>query len=383
MMRSAAALASVLASILVATAAVAHELPGPHPGAPLAAPLAASTCADAATRFGASLADPARSRALQPFATELRQQWSYRAGAAFRKQGLRTGDMSDEQRRLTHLLIRCGLSTPGYQKTAGVMQLDDEVRARAGQIVMYDGKGPVEMGQDWFWVTVFGKPEAGSTAAPWGFQLEGHHLALNFTVAGNRVAGTPAFWGAWPATVESGPRAGFSVLAGEERGGFDLLEALDSAHRTRAIISPTLPPGIFTSPERKAALGKFEGVPASVLGPDQQLLLWRLIAEYVGNFAPEIADEWLQQIVDDGLDRLHFAWMGPVERGQPVYYRIHGPSVLIEFDHAINITSKALEPDPNHIHTIVRRPGRDLGEDLLADHYARSADHGGTPGSSR
>lgn len=379
MIRPAAAVAGVFAGMLVASATFAHELPAPN----LAPPVAASACTGAATRFGASLNDAVTARAIQPFAAELREQWSYRAGAAFRKQGLRTGDMSDEQRRLMHLLIRCGLSTPGYQKTEGVMQLDDEVRARAGQIVMYDGEGPVEMGQDWFWVTVFGKPDAGSVAAPWGFQLEGHHLALNFTVVGNRVAGTPAFWGAWPATVESGPRAGFSVLAGEERGGFDLLEALDSAQRTRAIISPTLPPGIFTSPERKGSLGKFEGVPASALGPAQQVLLWRLVAEYVGNFAPEIADEWLQQIANDGLDRLHFAWMGPVERGQPVYYRIHGPAVLIEFDHAINITSKALEPDPNHIHTIVRRPGRDLGEDLLADHYARNADHGGTPGSPR
>ncbi|MEQ1800756.1 MAG: DUF3500 domain-containing protein [Gammaproteobacteria bacterium] len=373
MLHPAAALVGVMVGVLIAGATGAHHLPEQR--------ATAAACAAAASQFSAALADPARARALQPFTPELRQQWSYRAGAAFRRQGLRTGDMSDGQRRLMHVLIRCGLSTQGYQKTAGIMQLDDEVRARAGQIVMFDGQGPVEMGQEWFWVTLFGDPVVGASE-PWGFQLEGHHLALNFTVVGNRVAGTPAFWGAWPATVESGPRAGYSVLAGEERGGFDLLVSLDSAQRSRAIVSPNLPPGIFTSPERKASLEKFEGVPASALSPAQQALLWRLVAEYVGNFAPGIADEWLERIADDGLDRLHLAWMGPEQRGQPVYYRIHGPSVLIEFDHAINITSKALEPDPNHIHTIVRHPGADLGEDLLARHYARSADHGGAPGAA-
>lgn len=370
MMRPAAALLGVL----FAGATGAHPTSAP--------PDPAAVCAGAASRFSASLADPVRARALQPFTPELREQWSYRAGAAFRRQGLRTGDMSDEQRRLMHQLIRCGLSTQGYQKTAGIMQLDDEVRARAGQIVMFDGQGPVEMGQEWFWLTLFGRPAAGGSA-PWGFQLEGHHLALNFTVVGGRVAGTPAFWGAWPATVEAGPRAGYSALAGEERGGFDLLGALDDAQRSRAIISARLPPGIFTSPERKASLETFEGLPAGALSPGQQALLWRLLGEYVGNFAPAIADEWLGDIRADGLDRLHFAWMGPVERGQPVYYRIHGPSVLIEFDHAINITSKALEPDPNHIHTIVRRPGSDLGEDFLAQHYARSADHAAPAGGPR
>lgn len=370
MMRPAAALLGVL----FAGAAGAHHVP--------AEPVPAAACAEAASLFSASLAGPARARALQPFAPELRAQWSYRAGAAFRRQGLRTGDMTDEQRRLMHLLVRCGLSTQGYLKTAGVMQLDDEVRARAGQIVMFDGQGPVEMGQEWFWVTLFGNPAAGSPA-PWGFQLEGHHLALNFTIVGDRIAGTPAFWGAWPATVDKGPRAGYAVLAGEERAGFDLLEALDDGQRSRAIISPRLPPGIFTSPERKSSLEKFEGLPAAALSPAQQTLLWRLVGEYVASFAPVIADEWLGRIREDGLDRLHFAWMGPAERGEPVYYRIHGPSVLIEFDHAINITSKALEPDPNHIHTIVRRPGSDLGEDLLARHYAESDQHALAAGGPR
>jgi hypothetical protein len=370
MMRPAAALLGVL----FAGATGAHHTS--------AQPDPAAVCAEAAGRFSSSLADPARARALQPFTPELRAQWSYRAGAAFRRQGLRTGDMSDEQRRHLHLLIGCGLSIQGYQKTAGIMQLDDEVRARAGQIVMFDGQGPVEMGQEWYWVTLFGNPVAGGTA-PWGFQLEGHHVALNFTVVGGRVAGTPAFWGAWPATIEAGPRAGSSALAGEERGGFDLLAALDDAQRSRAIISAKLPPGIFTSPERKASLEKFEGLPAGTLSPAQEALLWRLIGEYVGNFAPAIAGEWLGRIREDGLERLHFAWMGPAERGQAVYYRIHGPSVLIEFDHAINITSKALEPDPNHIHTIVRRPGSDLGEDLLAQHYARSGDHAVATGEAR
>lgn len=279
--------------------------------------------------------------------------------------------MTDEQRWLLHVLMRCGLSSQGYLKTAGVMQLDEVVRERATQIVMYDGQSPVEMGLPYYWLTLFGTPGP----APWGFSVEGHHLTLNFTVVGKRVAATPAFWGAWPATVETGPRAGNSVLAAEERAAFDLLAALDERQRTRAIVSATKPRGIYASPGRETALTSFEGLPASQLSAAQQARLFSLVAEYLGNFAPEIADEWLATIRKDGLDRLHFAWMGPGDRGQPVYYRIHGPSLLVEFDHSFNITSKALEPDPNHIHALVRRPGADLGADLLAEHYAQSPDH--------
>jgi hypothetical protein len=348
--------------------AVAHPL---HDGA-----ATVRRCAATATAFLATLDAPGRAQAAWPFSDEYREAWSYRAGSAFRKQGRKLADMSDTERRLVHQLLHCGLSAQGYLKTTGIVRLDDEVGARANQIVMYDGKGPIEMGAGFFWTTLFGAPGSGK---PWGFQFEGHHLALNFTMVGEEMAVTPAFWGAWPAVIESGPFAGQSLLGVEERAGFELLGALDGDQRARAVLSSTLPPGIFTSPERKTALTRFEGLPGSALDAGQLAMLRRLLDTYVGNFAPDVAGEWLDRIEREGLSNVHFAWMGPTEPGRPVYYRVHGPSVLIEFDHAINITSKQLEPDPNHIHTILRRPGSDLGEDLLARHYAESAEHTAEP----
>ncbi len=329
-------------------------------------------CAAAARAFVESLPPDARRRAAWPFAEELRRQWSYRPGGQFRRQGIRAGELDDAQRRLTHELMRCSLSSQGYLKTAGIMRIDDIVRDRAGEIVMNDGRLPVEIGQEFFWFTVFGAPGARD---PWGFQVEGHHLALNVTVAGDAVAVTPAFWGAWPATVEQGPMAGFRALPDEEDLAFYLVASLDDADRRRAVLSATLPPGIFTSPERDAILARYEGLPASELDPAARRSLLALVAEYVGNFSAGIAGPWLRQIEADGLDRLYFAWMGPTDRGQAIYYRIHGPSILIEFDHASNIRVRGLPPDPNHIHTIVRRPGSDFGADLLAEHYLTSAHH--------
>ena len=349
---------SLLACWLVSAVVAAHEP-------------AASDCAAAATRFATALDSQQHRRAAWPFAAVLREQWSYRPGSAFRRQGIRTGELSDEQRRLAQSLLRCGLSSQGYLKAGGIIQLDELVRERAGEIVMNDGSAPVEIGPEWFWFTLFGAP---GDAAPWGFQVEGHHLTLNMTIVDGRLAVTPAFFGVWPATVEAGPLAGWRLLAGEEERAFALAASLTDRQRQRALLSTELPPGIFTSPERTATLARYEGLPATALDPVQRRALLALVQEYIGNFAPDIASEWLQAIKRD-QDRLHLAWMGALEPGKGTYYRIHGPSILIEFDHASNIRVRGLPPDPNHIHTIVRRPGRDLGEDLLAAHYRNSRHH--------
>lgn len=366
------------ALLMAAAAATGHEPPPAPPGdvagtaAATAGAPPAARCAGAAADFVGALSPAARERAAWPFADALRNQWSYRAGSAFRRQGVRTGELDDAQRRRAHALLGCALSSRGYLKAAGIMRLDDLVRERAGSILMNDGRQPVELGQDWFWFTVFGRPGG---ADPWGLQVEGHHLALNVTVVGPDVAVTPAFWGAWPATVEAGPMAGFRALPREEDLAFGLLALLTPGERARAVVSATLPAGLFTSPERNASLARYEGVPAAALGPAARAALLALVAEYVGNFDEAVAEPWLERIRADGLDRLHFAWMGPTTPGSAVYYRIHGPSVLVEFDHAPDITKRGMPPDPNHVHAIVRRPGADLGEDLLAKHYRRSARH--------
>jgi hypothetical protein len=329
-------------------------------------------CEPAAQAFLAALAPAEQARAVAAFAPGPREAWSYRPGVNLRKDGLRTGDMSDAQRRAGHALLRCGLSTQGYQKAAAIIRLDDVVRENFRQLVFATASTPVDVGKEFYWLTVFGEPRADR---PWGWQIEGHHLALNFTAVDGAVTITPAFMGADPAEIREGPFAGFRVLDGEVARAFDLMASLRPDQRNKAVISDKVPQGLFTSPERAQSLASFEGLPASELDPAQRLLLLALVREYVDNAAPATAARVMQRLNDEPMAQLHFAWMGPTVPGSAVYYRVHGPSLLVEFDHAANIRSKALEPDPNHIHTIMRIPGEDYGEDLLARHYRDSPHH--------
>ncbi len=331
----------------------------------------ADQCARAAATFLKALDDQQRSRAAYAFAIPERRTWTYVTGSRTRKQGLAMVDMTDEQKVFVHRLMRCGLSTQGYQKSAGIMRMDDLVRENIGEIV-FNTDGPIEIGKEYYWIAIFGEPGADE---PWGWQIEGHHLALNFTSIDGSLAVTPAFMGADPAEVERGPLAGWRLLGGEEDRAYALMASLTDDQRRRAVIDDEMPRGIFTMPGRADALRKYSGLSAASMTAQQRQLFWLLIDEYVQNVEPVIADRIIGDILQDGWERLFFAWIGQTEYGSVMYYRIHGPSILIEFDHASNLRSPKLESSPNHIHTIMRVPGGDFGDDLLQRHYLNSPAH--------
>jgi len=328
-------------------------------------------CVTAAEAYLGALDSHQLDRTSALFDTPERSEWTYLTGSKSRKHGLAMGDMSDRQRVLAHRLIACGLSPQGYQKSAGIMRMDDLVREYIGEIA-FEVTGPIEIGKEFYWLAVFGTP---GNQGPWSWQLEGHHLGLNFTVVDGSMSVTPAFMGADPAEVQQGPLAGWRLLGGEEDRAFALLASLDDEQRGQAVLSATVPRGIFTKPGRGDALQEFAGLSAASMTGPQRQLLWLLIGEYVQNLDPVMADRIIGEILQDGLDSLYFAWMGPTLPGSAIYYRIHGPAILIEFDHAANIRSRKLEPDPNHIHSIMRIPGQDFGDDLLRRHYEESPDH--------
>jgi hypothetical protein len=330
-------------------------------------------CASAAIAFLDALDDGQRQSAAHPFAIPERRAWAYVTGSKTRKQGLAMGDMTDQQRVFAHRLIRCGLSTQGYQKSAGIMRMDDLVREKIAAIIT---TGPIEIGKEFYWLAIFGEP---GTDQPWGWQLEGHHLALNFTSIDGALAVTPAFMGADPAEVDSGPLAGWRLLGGEEDRAYALIAGLTEEQRRQAVIGDEVPPGIFTLAGRSDALKEFAGLSAASMTGQQRQLLWLLIDEYVQNMEPSIADKIIGDILQDGWDRLHFAWMGSTEYDGVMYYRIHGPSILIEFDHASTVLSPRLGPNSNHIHTIMRIPGGDFGDDLLQRHYLNHPAHQAPP----
>jgi hypothetical protein len=208
-------------------------------------------------------------------------------------------------------------------------------------------------------VSVFGTPGG---SRPWGWRLEGHHLSLNFTlVPGKPIAVTPAFLGANPAEVHAGASKGLRTLGREQDLGHALARGMNEAQRRRMIIAARSLGDIVAGPGRGEDLTSPAGVPAAGLEGAQRDRLVRLVEEYARNMRTELADDELRRIREAGLERLHFAWAGPTEPGQPHYYRIHGPTVLIEFDNTQN--------DANHIHTVYRDLRRDFGADLLRAHY--------------
>ncbi len=326
----------------------------------------ADTCASAANAWLASLSEEQRDEAVRPFDHEGRKKWTNLPGGRYRDEGLPFEDMSENQRKLAHRLMQCGLSSQGYQKAVGTMWVDDYLFSKMTNPEM---QAVINRGYGFYWVGVFGEPGGD---APWGWQVDGHHLGLNFTVADGMVEVTPAFVGIQPNEIPDGPYTGWRVLGEEEDKALALVNSLDDMQRSRAILSATVPDEIFTGPERGDALTDFEGLTGSDMTDGQRALLQGLIEEYVRNVDPEAADALLGRIAADGADVLHFAWMGPTEAGSPFYYRVHGPSVLIEFDHTLVIgraQSGERQHDPNHIHTILRQPGQDYGADLLRRHY--------------
>lgn len=330
-------------------------------------------CASAAQAVVASLSVELRPSVAVPFDTGARREWAFRPGSDIREEGLAFRDMSDEQRVLAHRLVACALSSQGYQKVVAIMHLDDIVMANFHETVLASLPGPFEMGNEFYWLAVFGDP-AGD--APWGWQLEGHHLVLNFTVVDDAIAVTPAFLGADPAEVQRGPLAGWRVMGQEMDLAFALLTSLTDEQLETVILSDDLPQNVFTGAAGKGdVLSEYEGLPAAELNDNQQQRLWDLIGEYVNNADAVLAAKQMERIRADGLANIYFAWMGPRTPGNSVYYRIHGPSILIEYDHGQDLRSRQRKADPNHIHTIYRDPSNDHGEDWLRRHYAESPHH--------
>jgi hypothetical protein len=275
-------------------------------------------------------------------------------------------EMSPDQRSLAHQLLQSTLSSQGYLKTTGIMHLDELLKGMAAE------RRPTAtpmFGHDLYWIGIFGDPKKD---ASWGWQLDGHHLALNITVVGDEVAVRPAFMGSDPARLPQGTYSGWMVQGGEDEKGVRLFKSLNEAQRAKAIIADVAPRDVITGPTHGDRLKAPEGLPASELNAAQRRLLLSLLNEYVHNYEHDIAHIQMDRILKSGWDKLHFAWAG-TEENKPYYYRIHSPTVIIEFD---NHYPPGRNAGPiNHIHTVFREPGNDYGEDLLRKHLLESPHH--------
>lgn len=309
-----------------------------------------SAIAAAARALLAALDASERGRIVQAFEGDARERWHY---TPQRRQGLAIGDLGDAERAALHALLGAALGERGQAKVEGILRIEPIL----GQIE--GNAGFRDPGR--YHVMLFGAP---ADAAPWGWRFEGHHLSLNFTHVGQGVASTPAFFGANPARVPSGPDRGLRVLGEEEDAGRALFAMLTAAQQQRARLAGSAPDDIVTGNDRRARLAGFEGLPAAEMTAAQREHLVRLIAMYTGNLHPALAAAHMARIQGAGIERVHFAWAGSAEPGRGHYYRIHGPTHLIEYDNR----------GGNHIHTVFRDLENDFGEDLLARHLRE--DHG-------
>ncbi|MEE9184106.1 MAG: DUF3500 domain-containing protein [Acidimicrobiia bacterium] len=327
--------------------------------------------APAVNDFLSQLSPEQAARVQLPLDSEWRTKWHYFPSWIYERQGLSLGELSDAQRAGIHRVVNTALSDPGYLKATGIILLDDLTRQFALEFIEQEGERPgfgrreaERFGSEFYFFTVFGAP---SSDGAWGWRLEGHHLSLNFTSAGGLTVGTPQFMGTNPARVETGPYAGWRLLAAEEDLGRALIASLEEEQRRAARLSAEAPGDIITGPESETRLDAFEGIPASALNADQRRRLRRLIEQYVGSLRDDLAADELGALEEAGFEQVHFAWAGSTEPGQLLYYRVHGPTLVIEFDNTLD--------DPNHIHTVLH--GRDVsGVDLLREHYAESAHEG-------
>ncbi len=325
-------------------------------GAVVSAQRATATMATAATAFLTSLTPEQRAQATFPLDSAERLRWNFIPTEAFPRKGLLLKDMTEPQRTAAHALLRSGLSARGYETYSAIIQLENVLRD-----IEKGGKFQRDPGVYFF--SVFGTPDPKGT---WGWRVEGHHISVHFTVAnGTTIASTPTFAGTNPAEVRDGAEKGKRVLGLQEDSGRALVMALDATQRTTAIIAAKALPEIVTNNTLDINPLAPEGLKASAMTPAQRDLLMRVIDAYAGLMAPEIAADRLAKIKAAGLENIAFAWAGSVERGQQHYYRVQGPTFLIEYDNAQN--------DGNHVHSVWRDFKGDFGRDLLREHLKASA----------
>ncbi len=311
-----------------------------------------STMSKAARAFLGTLSPSLKGEAVHPFAGELRKDWAFTPRTRI---GVDWGDLNGAQREAARELLRASLSEKGIKKEAAIRTLESVLR---------DLEGP-HRDPEAYVFTFFGEP---SDEIPWAWRYEGHHISLSFTILrGTVAASTPQFLGSNPAEVRSGPQKGLRAMPDEEDLARSFLLALTAEERKAAMVSDRAPADILTSNQRKASPLDPLGVPFRSLGSQARERLKALVRLHAEAQRQEEQARRLRRIGDKGWDDVRFAWMGGLEKGKGHYYRIQGPTFLIEYDNTQN--------GANHVHTVWRDFSGDFGEDSLAEHYRTARHH--------
>jgi len=300
----------------------------------------------------------AKQRAVATMAYEDKDRFGWHFIPKKERKGLQLREMSEAQQEQARKLLAAALSQIGYDKAITVMSLEKVLNALQGGKADPWLRDPLR----YYW-TIFGEP---TEKGPWGLSVEGHHLSLNFVVRDGKVAAyTPAFYGANPALVKgdygAGPKKGTRVLADEELLAFKLVNSLDEKQQQRAILADKAPAEIRAAGEKQPPNSAAEGISSDQLTKEQKQTLAKLVRVYTSNFPQVIAQREWNMIEENGLDKIHFAWAGARKEGIGHYYRVQGPTFLIEF---VNTQPDGAGNPANHIHCVYRSMAGDFGEKL-------------------
>jgi hypothetical protein len=319
---------------------------------------------EAATAFLAALTAEQRAKTKFPVDDPEWRKWMNQH--FYVRQGVGFNEMTEPQRAAAFGLMRAALSAQGLQLSQDIMKLNHTL----GELNQNNFS---EYGEWLYWITVMGEPSADK---PWGWQVDGHHLIINYFVLGDQVVMTPLFVGSEPVVAPSGKYQGLKILQEEQSRGLAFRRSLTPAQQARAVLrTDKTGNDNLTEAFKDNVVLDYTGIPATELAPAQREAMVELAGLYVntlddGHARVQLADVRAQ------LDRTHFSWIGGAADDSVFYYRIHSPVILIEFDHQRPANLRHLTPNPQrpnreHIHIVVRTPnGNDYGKDLLRQHYA-------------
>jgi len=272
------------------------------------------------------------------------------------RRGISINELNPSQKEAAMALMKSCLSNEGFRKATDIMQLEIVLKAIEGRKEDDHYRDPGK-----YFFSVFGIP---GNKTIWGWRIEGHHVAFNFSASNNiLVATTPGFMGSNPAVVQSGPQKGKQILAEETDKGFALLHSFSQGQLKDLMMDTIAPPDIFTFDSRKALFEHSSGIAWPAMNSIQQQNLLQLIGVYVHRYTKLFADTMMKEIQDAGLENLRFAWAGSTQPGigHPHYYRVQGPTLIIEYDNTQN--------NANHVHAVIRDLKHDFGGDELFEHY--------------
>ncbi|MEP6845160.1 MAG: DUF3500 domain-containing protein [Panacibacter sp.] len=299
-----------------------------------------------------------KNKAIYPFDTDERYTWHFIPKDD--RKGLPVNDMNPQQRAAAVQLMKTALSKEGYKKATEIMSLEKVLKVIENRA---ENDHYRDTGKYFF--TIFGVP---SLKGIWGWRVEGHHLSLSFCSSANSlISGTPGFFGANPAVVLSGPQEGLEILKDETQLGLELVHSLTKEQLQKTLIDTIAPGDILTYNYRKAMIEKRQGLSFANLTKDQQKIFLQLLSIYIQRYTHLFAMAMMHDIETAGTENLLFAWAGSTENGtgHPKYYRIQGPTIIIEYDNTQN--------NGNHIHSVIRDLKNDFGGDELMEHY--KSDH--------